>query len=137
MIGNRLRVSPILFLLMLGCGGGPDLGKPLTVQGKITLDGKPQDKITVAFIALGGLPAEHKSKSSATNAEGKYTFEKVYAAEYMVTLQDSAAPKVDPAMAPAEPKDASPLAKYSGDSPLRAKVSADKTTFDFELTTTP
>ena len=133
MMDNPLRIFPILLCLVLGCSGGPKLGKPVTVQGKVTLNGKPQDKITVGFIALGGIPADHKTKTAETNAEGKYSIDKVYPAEYMVTLQDASSTKVDPALATAVPTNTSPLAKYGGDSPLRAQVAAGKTTFDFDV----
>lgn len=134
MISNLQRVSPILLFLIVGCSG-QNLGKPANVQGKITLSGKPQDKVTVSFIAIGGLPAEHKTKTGTTNAEGQYTIKQVYPAEYMVTLQDASPPILDPAKAPAEPTNTSPFAKYGGDSPLRALVAEGKTTFDFDVTT--
>ncbi len=67
-------VSATIVLLVLlvghfsGCGsGGPDIA---SVQGTVTLDGKPLPRADVVFIPTGGRPA-----AAETDANGKYVLE--------------------------------------------------------------
>ena len=61
--------------------------------------------------------------------------EQVYPAEYRVTVEKFPDAGADPAEAPANAvKKSDPLAKYGENSELSAKVSPEKTTFDFPLT---
>ncbi len=124
-----------LFLISLigsGCGGGPDLGTPFDVTGKITLNGKPVADAQVTFHAMEGLPGEYRTRKAKTNAAGVYELSDVYEAEYNVMIEKIASEEVDPSKAPAtfEP---SPLSKFGSDTPLRAKVKQDSTDFDFKL----
>lgn len=122
----------VLLCLSLGCSGGPDYGRPVAVQGKITQGGQPVSGAIVTFHAMSDLPAELRTRTATTSAEGAYQIQDVYPAEYKVMIHPMADPNVDPGAAPAVP-DAGPLAKYGDESELRANVSAEKTTFDFEL----
>src|SRR5262249_41354175 len=108
----------------------------------VKLDGEPLEGVTVAFSAISkGLPAEFRHASAVTDADGMYVLKKVYPAEYMITLNDTAAEGPPPvgeessaAMAEAVPSGGnSALAKYNVNSPLRAEVDAGSTTHNFDL----
>lgn len=126
-----------LFIAMslLGCGKSVDLGAPVKVTGSVTLDGKPLDKATVGFVALSkGLPAKYRYVSAVSDASGNFSIPSVYPAEYSVTLSQEA-----PAGGGTAPADAAvpgnpKLAKYGANSPLRATVSKDSTTFKLDAT---
>jgi len=128
--------------LLAGCGsGGP--GKPVAIEGTVTLDGQPLANTQLQFVASEGLPANLRSHVATTNADGKYSLPKVYPATYAVSIVEAAAAPPDPAGGPVvvvvnnNPK-ANKLAKWSGgNSELRAEVSAEKKTFDFELKSSP
>lgn len=47
---SRRFFSPLLFLVLVGCGGG----KPATVTGIVTIDGKPLSNGTVTYSPAGG-----------------------------------------------------------------------------------
>jgi hypothetical protein len=134
----KFAALPVLSCLLLtltcaGCGQSVDLGAPVKVTGTATLDGTPLDKTTVGFTAISkGLPAKYRYVSAITDASGNFSIAQVYPAEYSVTLnQDaSAAPAAQDAAVPGNPK----LAKYTVNSPLKANVSKDSTTFKFEAT---
>ncbi len=131
-------VSAALFTLVValvaGCGGGPDLGTPVTVTGVIQQGGKPLSDATVTFHALADLPAAERTRTAKTDAQGAYTLEKVYPTEYKVMIQKFGAAAADPGMAPADGGASStPLALYGDESNLRAKVNADQKTFPFSL----
>lgn len=52
-------------VILIGCGpGGPDIA---SVEGTVTMDGKPLEYATVVFIPTGGRPA-----GAMTDKEGKY-----------------------------------------------------------------
>jgi hypothetical protein len=129
---NRCWFAMMLGLsLLLGGCGGPSYGKAVTVKGKVTLDGKPVENARIIFHAVaGGLPAEVRTQQAEIAADGTYTLQKVYPAEYMVQVQSTAPP--DATMATAEPAP-SPLNKYGAESELRAKVPSDTNTFDYDL----
>lgn len=60
-----LLVSSSLLCTSLGCGvDGPDIA---TVEGTVTMDGKPLEGATVVFVPTGGRPA-----GGPTDANGKY-----------------------------------------------------------------
>lgn len=126
----------VCFLFVLTCGGcgkSVDLGSPVSVSGSVTLDGKPLAKAAVGFNAISkGLPAKYRYVSAFTDDGGNFTMERVYPAEYEVTLaqEDPSAPAIKDAAVSGNPK----LAKYAGNSPLRANVSAESTTFKLEAT---
>jgi hypothetical protein len=56
---------PALVLLAVGCGGP---GKPVKVEGIVTLDGKPLPGATVTFAPVGG----GRSASGRTDADGSF-----------------------------------------------------------------
>jgi hypothetical protein len=128
-------------VVFAGCGGA-QVGKPVEVTGEVKLNGEPLAGVTVGYSAIGGLPAEYRYASAVTDDAGMYVIKKVYPAEYMVLLNDTAAeapapppaPGDTPALVHAVPKGGNPaLAKYSQQSPLRAAVNADSTTHNFDL----
>lgn len=67
-IENRiLGLSLVLLASILGCGdGGPELG---TVQGRVTLDGKPVPNATLTFIPQ----FEGSPSYGVTDSNGSYT----------------------------------------------------------------
>jgi hypothetical protein len=132
LMNSHLFAASIILALYVvpGCGG-PSLPPPIDkVTGTITAGGKPVADAEVTFYAMEGLPAKERTKTAKTDAAGKFSLSQVYPAEYMVRV--SQAKPADPSKAPAV-ADAGPLKKYSGDSPLRAKVSKDATDFPFDL----
>jgi hypothetical protein len=98
-----------------GCGGS-DHGVPISVSGKVTLDGQPLTELTVIYHNTGGLPAELRTQRARTDAQGTYSLAEVYPGDYTILFEQTAAAPEDPGMAPATESatDAS-LAKYSGD----------------------
>ena len=116
-----------------GCGG-PDYGTPVSVSGKVTLDGEPLGELTVIFHNTSGLPAEFRTQRSTTDGQGVYNLPKVYPGEYRILFEKVAAAPEDPGMAPAEVSatDAS-LLKYTGANAPTASVSATNTEVNFEL----
>ena len=126
-------VCSVVMLACTGCGKSADLGAPVKVTGTVTLDGKPLDKATVGFNALSkGLPAKYRYVSATTDASGNFTMDSVYPAEYSVNLNQAAEAGAAPAAPDAAIAGNPKLAKYNTNSPLRANVSKDSTTFKLE-----
>lgn len=123
----------VLLLLVAGCGG-PNIGKPTTVAGKVAMAGQPMADVQVTFHALEKLPAEYRTRSAKTDASGTYSMPDVYPGEYRVMVEKFAAMPKDPGAAPANPVSGdNPLVKYGAESELRAKVDGTKTEFNFDL----
>ena len=129
MIAKYSLLLGLCALLACGCGGGEDLGDPVAVSGKVTLNGQPLSDALVSFTALSGLPAEYRSARTTTDSEGRYQFDSLYPAEYQVSIvkDDPSAPQDAAVPAPA------PLAQYGPDSPLRAKIEEEKSDLNFDL----
>lgn len=136
------------FLLILSAfslsGCGASLGKPVLVEGRVTLDGKGLANAIVSFAAIeGDLPGDKRSASAKTDSTGVYQIEKIYPAEYQVSISDAAVTNTaaipgagpgQPGLVLANPGAGTPLAAYQpGSSPLRAQVSEETTNFDFDL----
>ncbi len=112
----------------VGCGN--EFGTPVVVTGKVTVAGKSAEKARIIFHASNNkLPAEFRTATAELKPDGTFTLEKVYLAEYTVMFESMA---VMDATKSAEPTP-SPLTAYGADSKLRAKVTAEKTKFDFDL----
>ena len=65
----------LVCLILLGCGGGPDLPPVAGVSGVVTIDGKPLPRGTIQFV-----PDESKGTAGATavgtiGPEGRYTLQ--------------------------------------------------------------
>lgn len=111
-----------------GCGN--EFGKSVSVTGKVTLGGKPVARARIIFNANDAkLPAELRSVSAELKPDGTYSLENVYLTEYTVILESTEAMDATMSAIPAP----SPLTPYGSGSKLRAKVTADKTQFDFDL----
>lgn len=124
----------IAYLFVAGCGA--DLGPAHDVSGKVTSGSKPLSNATVSFAAVEGLPAEYRFKTATTGSDGSFVMEDVYEAEYTVTIVPAKAaidPEVDPGEATADPEGAERKNELQESGPLRAKVAADSTTFEFNL----
>lgn len=124
-------------LALTGCGSEPAYKGPqrIPLSGKVTLDGTPLNGGTISFIAVGkgnpsggqitagtySVPEEQGANAGSYRVEirwSKPTGEKV--------KDDDTGGMIDVV------KEAIP-AKYNTQSELKAEVSADKKTFDFDL----
>jgi hypothetical protein len=121
-----------LFVMIGGCGG-PDLGRPATVTGKVTVDGQPLVNATVTFHCTGGLPAEFRTARGTTDSSGAYKIAKVYPGTYTVSAVEAAsgAAAADPGMQNASAEDT--LRPVAGGE-LRVDVKSETVTFDVPLT---
>lgn len=128
-----------VLMVLAGCGKSVSPGEPVAATGVVTLDGAPLSNVTVGFTAITeGIPAKYRYTSAITEPDGRFTVEKIYPAEYMVTLNDSEADAPEGGEGKVEAVAGNPkLAKYANDSPLRAKVSDPDQSFNFEATSTP
>ncbi len=118
-----------------GCGGDPtaELGKPVTVSGAITLDGKPSANVEVIFKRLdAGAAAKNRQYVAKTDTAGKYSLEGVFPAKYSVMVNEKKDDTGDQEAAAAV--ETGPYKKYGVNSELTAEVTDANTTFDFELT---
>jgi hypothetical protein len=121
-------------VILTGCGSDPtaDLGDPVEVTGKITLDGQPAKGIEVIFNRSGGgAPAEYRNYTAVTDESGNYKIANVYPAEYRVMVYEKKTEAQEAEGAAAV--DTGPYAKYGIDSTLTANVSEQQTTQNFEL----
>ncbi len=79
------------------------------------------------------IPAPDRTKTGRTDSQGAYALSDLYPSEYIVRVEQPLPTNQDPGTAPAEIVADDPLAKFGADSPLRANVSAEQTSFDFDL----
>lgn len=126
---------------LAGCGQSTaNLGKPVAVSGQVKLNGKPLTDVAVGFSAISkGMPAKYRYVSGVTDSEGAYAISDVFPGDYMVLLSEpDVAPNADntqAAVVKVEAVAGNPkLAKYSTQSKLRAVVSAEATTHNFDAT---
>lgn len=118
--------------LIVGCGGGEDLGKPVEVTGIVRMDGKHAAEVEVLFNRMEkGGSAEQRSFVAKTDAEGKFKIPAVYPTEYNVMIYDRKNENTDPNRI--EAVDTGPYRKYGVDSILKAKVNSNQTEFTFDL----
>lgn len=136
-----MRRAAVLILIAIPgliCGCGDDttagLGDPVSISGKFTLDSKALADTEVEFYNSGGkTPAKYRRYTATTGADGAYQIAEIYPAEYTVSVIPKESSVIDE-QGGASATATDPLAKYGAESPLRAAVSAEKTTFDFDLT---
>lgn len=124
----------LVSLLAFGCSGGPSLPSPSSVSGTIKQKGKPYPNVVVGFVATSaGLPANARYASAKTDASGKYTVEKIYPAEYQVTLTEEVPPPKEGEMVPANAGSPA-LAKFGPTSTLAVKVEpGTPAAFDYDI----
>lgn len=121
-----------IVVLITGCSDGSL--KALTIDGQILLDGTPLEDAAVGFTAISeGIPVANRYKQAMTDENGSFEMKGVLQGEYMVTVTQGA-PPLETADLPAAVPGESRLEAYATNSPLRAKVAPDTTTFTFELT---
>jgi hypothetical protein len=104
------------------------------------MDGKPVSDAVIIFNALEGIPSEYRSKTAQIGSDGTFSLKQVYEGDYTVGVVAAAsATEVSPDDAGRAPAvlPPNPLDKYSDGSKLRATVSAEKTTFTFDLNSDP
>ena len=144
---QALSLSHLLCLFsvaaLFGCTGGaetPDLGEPVDISGKVTLDGEPVGNTELEFYRSGGgATPETRRFVKTTGDDGTDTIDDIYPATYTVSVMGSEAQIDDSgALAAADPTASDdPLAKYRMDSPLSVEVTSSSTTHDLELTSDP
>ena len=126
---NRLvlfarRLAAVSVLLTVGCG--PDLG---TVNGHVTLDGKPIKGVEITFEPVG---QSGGTAMGYTNAEGNYALQfpgrqaGAPPGEYMVRLAGSEVDDVGQRVKIPP--------KFNSQSDLKRTVSSGDNKFDFDLT---
>ncbi|MFM9959752.1 MAG: hypothetical protein ACKV2Q_00830 [Planctomycetaceae bacterium] len=132
---NRKFSGMLVVLLACGVYGcGNEHGTPVVVTGKVTLGGMPVEKARIIFHASDNkLPAELRTVMAELKPDGSYSLDKVYLTEYAVMFESTVAADATKSAIPVP----SPLTPYGPGSKLRAKVTADKTKFDFELPANP
>jgi len=119
---------------LIGCGSGgpkpPDLGKPVAVKGKVTMDGAPAANVEVTFTraAEGQAAPESRQFVAKTDANGEFSLPKVYPANYSVMIVDPAEIKQENAAV-----ETGKYKAYGVNSSLTAKVAEGSTDFPFEL----
>ena len=91
-----MSLSMLALLASGGCGGGE--ANVVTLTGKVTLDGKPVDKASVAFIGRQGA----RLSTAQTNATGDFTITAALGAN-AVTVSKAPPPGATPA--PTGPED--------------------------------
>ena len=148
-------MRPLLALLFLlggtvvtGCGGSSDLPDLTTVEGKVTLDGKPMNGVLVTYMS----DTVSRNPSGYTDAEGHYVLS--YSGtntgappgnyQVAITAGEGAAPVYPPGIDPDKlsesqrakylPEVISLPAKYTNGTSLTAEVKPGGNTIDFPLT---
>lgn len=122
-----------LFMLASGCGG-PGLGSPATVTGKVTVDGAPLSGATVTFHCIGERAAEFRTFKATTDGDGQYTIDEIYPGSYDVMAFEAApGAGADEAAGMASAAGGDEL-KHADGGELTAEVTSDGIEFDIELT---
>lgn len=130
---SGIPLAAVLGALLLGCTSGTN---PASVDGVVTLDGKPLQGATVLFRPSVGRPSAGK-----TDANGRYrlryTSERdgAVAGEHTVSISmlgDDGGGE-DEASDASKPRSESIPARYNTQTELRATVSGSGTTADFDL----
>lgn len=119
--------------VLCGCAASPTLGlgEPVSVTGRVTMNGEPASGVEVIFSRNGiDAPPEYLSVSAMTDSSGSYTMERVFPAEYRVMLYKRIASKKETEAA-LENRD--PYKQYGLQSRLKVKVGAGMTEHNFEL----
>ncbi|OHB73245.1 MAG: hypothetical protein A2V70_02070 [Planctomycetes bacterium RBG_13_63_9] len=125
-------LTPILFcIFMAGCGSGNDLA---SVQGKVTLNGRPLEGATVKFQPTA---PEGSSSSGMTDADGRYELMYTFSTsgampgEHIVSI-GTAGTSADDEGCEVEREERVP-AKYNTQTELKRMVVPGSNTIDFEL----
>ena len=130
---TRAWVLPMMAVTLLvgslGCGGGdlPELG---TVQGKVTMDGKPLAGVMVQFHPL----AEGRPGSGVTDAEGNYVL--MYDGGIKGTKVGTNKVEITTVWPDGEPgagQSETIPTKYNSASTLKEEIKKGRNTFDFTL----
>lgn len=129
--GLRLLLPSFILATLIGCGG-----KPATVSGVVTLDGKPLQRGTVGFTPLaGGMRA-----AGVIDSEGKYSLSTnrdagLEIGEYAVTVA-SREPGLENAQGPPMPGPYVTPQRYAVESTsgLKFTVEGGSNTIDIALT---
>jgi hypothetical protein len=134
----RLCCSGLLAMTMLGCGGGAPAYKDtrFPLSGKVTVGGAPVEGGTITFQVQG----ENQRPSGGQILAGEYAIPKDQGANAGTYRVEIRWPK--PTGKQRKDEDTGEMvdivkesipARYNEASELKAEVSADKTTFDFDL----
>lgn len=134
-IAKKLLATVLLLapVALVGCGkGGPDLGKPVEISGKVTMDGKPSAGVQVLLTrTTPGGAAKDRDFMAKTDENGDYKLPGVYPASYLVRVTELK--QEDPQKILAF--DSGPYVKYGSEaSGLTADVQESQRDFSFNLT---
>ena len=88
---TRSWIAAVLLMAVLGCGKAPDAGT-VAVNGIVTLDGKPVDKASVAFIGNEGA----RLATAQTDNVGKFTIRASTGKNIVTVAKAGAAPPAPP-----------------------------------------
>jgi len=121
-----LLMIPVLFsLLTLGCSDQKmaDPSEAVEITGVVTLDGKPLRDAEVTFLPADGDPLVGPALA-VTDSKGSYTMSVNAPRDYKITVDRMTNGGPNPA-----------LKEYQGEATsLKAGVSKENTSFDFDLT---
>jgi hypothetical protein len=117
-----------LMALLTGCGG-PSLGSPTTVTGKVTVDGQPLGNANIVLHYTGEREAEFRTFRGTSDAGGQFKIDKVYPGTYEVLVVEASSEQADPGKAMANPER---LAPASGDK-LQVEVKPQTAPLDLQL----
>lgn len=123
------RGSLFCLAVVLIAGCGPDLGRPATVTGKVTVDGQPLSGATVMLHCQGERQAEFRTFRATTDSNGQYLIEKVYPGSYEVVVVETGAKGVQEGMQSANPDRLTPAVG----SEMHIEVKSEKVVFDLPL----
>lgn len=124
----------LLSCLLLGCGGGNDIGPSGEVEGTVTLDGEPLSEGSVAFYQA----STGNTGGADLGPVGKFKFDvPIPVGSYQVSFQPAAPPQPDDAESDrlANEKSNIPVGYQMGEtSQITAEIKEGPNTFTFELT---
>lgn len=133
MIQKSLCFLVACVLSCAGCGG-PNFGTPTKVTGKVSVSGQPPKDVRLIMQANDGkLPADKRFATATLEADGAFEIEKVFPAEYTVSLESALPPPADPGSAAAVPNAYLPLDQNGSPKSLTAKVSTETHEFTFDF----
>ena len=117
----------------VGCGG-PDYGSPVAVKGKVTVGGQPPKDVRIIFQANDSkLTAEKRYVMSPVGTDGTFKMDKVYPADYVVMLESTLPPPMDPGSASANPTAVVGVDEKGQAKTLTAKVPTGTNEFTFDF----
>jgi hypothetical protein len=144
-----LTLIGLAFAGACGCGGQPDLAFADVVEGTVTLNGSPLADVKVEFVPRAGPDDKRPVSSAITDAKGFYRLTRdddhkpgAAVGSYVVLVVQGrpAGPSGKGGRSPRSGTAAAHVpARYrlAAESPLKAEVRADQTTYNLDLVGAP